>query len=250
MGPGTKGVSITMAMRTSDRSARMERAFDRVDGTYRSTPGLGTFSAAGVYDKLGMLVLLALFAGAFGYVAASPGIIIAGVIGGLVLGLVGIFRPARAKLVAPLYAIAEGVALGGITSFYSAGTHGIAPMAIIFTSGVFVAALVLFRTGIVKVTPRFMSVTLMAFVGFFLVALATMFGMPLPGVAGLSGFGVFGAIGVFIGVMALFIDFNYVKVGEERMLPVEAEWYAALSLMMSLVFVYLNVLRMLGGRRR
>ncbi|GAC1312698.1 MAG: hypothetical protein NVSMB12_03170 [Acidimicrobiales bacterium] len=239
-----------MAMRTTDRSARMERAFDRIDGSYRTSPALESFTAAGVYDKLGLLVLIALFAGAFGYLAASPGIIFAGIIGGFVLGMIGIFRPAHAKLVGPLYSIAEGVALGGITSFYSAGTSGIAPMAIIFTAGVFVAALVLFRTGIVKVTPRFMSVTLMALAGFFLVAIATMFGMPLPGIAGLSGFGVFGAIGVFIGVMALFIDFNYVQVGEERMLPAEAEWYAALSLMMSLVFVYLNVLRMLGGRRR
>lgn len=239
-----------MAMRTTDRSARMERAFDRIDETYRTSPALEAFTAAGVYDKLGMLVLIALFAGAFGYLVASPGIILLGIVAGLVLGLVGIFRPAHAKVVAPLYSIAEGVALGGITSFYSTGSSGIAPMAIIFTAGVFVAALVLFRSGIVKVTPRFMAVTMMALVGFLLVMLASAFGMPLPSFAGLSGYGVLGAIGVMIGVMALFVDFNYVKVGEERMLPAEAEWYAALSLMMSLVFVYINVLRMLGGRRR
>lgn len=239
-----------MAMRTTDRSARMERAFDRIDETYRTSPALEAFTAAGVYDKLGMLVLVALFAGAFGYLAASPGIILLGIVAGLVLGLVGIFRPAHAKVVAPLYSIAEGVALGGITSFYSTGSSGIAPMAIIFTAGVFVAALVLFRSGIVKVTPRFMAVTMMALVGFLLVMLASAFGMPLPSFAGLSGYGFLGAIGVMIGVMALFVDFNYVKVGEERMLPAEAEWYAALSLMMSLVFVYINVLRMLGGRRR
>ena len=239
-----------MAMRTTDRSARMERAFDRIDETYRTSPALEAFTAAGVYDKLGMLVLIALFAGAFGYLVASPGIILLGIVAGLVLGLVGIFRPAHAKVVAPLYSIAEGVALGGITSFYSTGSSGIAPMAIIFTAGVFVAALVLFRSGIVKVTPRFMAVTMMALVGFLLVMLASAFGMPLPSFAGLSGYGVLGAIGVIIGVMALFVDFNYVKVGEERMLPAEAEWYAALSLMMSLVFVYINVLRMLGGRRR
>ena len=239
-----------MAMRTTDRSARMERAFDRIDETYRTSPALEAFTAAGVYDKLGALVLIALFAGAFGYLVASPGIILLGIVAGLVLGLVGIFRPAHAKVVAPLYSIAEGVALGGITSFYSTGSSGIAPMAIIFTAGVFVAALVLFRSGIVKVTPGFMAVTMMALVGFLLVMLASAFGMPLPSFAGLSGYGVLGAIGVMIGVMALFVDFNYVKVGEERMLPAEAEWYAALSLMMSLVFVYINVLRMLGGRRR
>lgn len=239
-----------MAMRTTDRSARMERAFDRIDETYRTSPALEAFTAAGVYDKLGMLVLIALFAGAFGYLVASPGLILLGIVAGLVLGLVGIFRPAHAKVVAPLYSIAEGVALGGITSFYSTGSSGIAPMAIIFTAGVFVAALVLFRSGIVKVTPRFMAVTMMALVGFLVVMLASAFGMPLPSFAGLSGYGVLGAIGVMIGVMALFVDFNYVKVGEERMLPAEAEWYAALSLMMSLVFVYINVLRMLGGRRR
>lgn len=240
-----------MAMRTFDRSARMERAFDRAAGSYGTSTGLDSFTAAGVYDKLGMLVLLALVAGAFGYAIASPGLIMLGVLGGLVFGLLGIFRPARAKTFAPLYSIAEGVALGGITSWYTtAGNSGIAPMAIIFTAGVFVTALVLFRSGIVKVTPRFMAVTLMALVGFVLVSIAAMFGMPLPGLAGFGGYAVFGAIGVLIGVMTLFIDFDYVKVGEQRGLPVEAEWYAALSLMLSLVFVYLNVLRMLGGRRR
>lgn len=239
-----------MAMRTTNRSARMERAFDRMSETYDRQAGVERFTASGAYDKLGSLVLLALVAGAFGYLAASPGVVLIALLIGLVTGLVGVFRPAQAKIIAPVYSLAEGVALGGITSYYSTQTHGIAPMAIIFTAGIFVAALVLFRTGIVKVTPRFVNLTIMALVGFFLVSIAAAFGMPLPGIAGFGGYAIFGAIGVFIGILSLFIDFNYVAVAEERQYPADAEWYAAFIVMTSLVFVYINVLRMLGGRRR
>jgi uncharacterized YccA/Bax inhibitor family protein len=151
--------------------------------------------------------------------------------------------------VAPLYAAAEGVALGAITASYATGSNGIAPLAIIFTGGIFLGALAIFRSGLVKVTPRFVSMTMMATVGFLVVLVGGMLGL-FPGLSSQTGLLVFGVIGVAIAVAYLFMDFNYVQVGEERALPVQGEWYAALMLMMSLVFVYINVLRILASRRR
>jgi uncharacterized YccA/Bax inhibitor family protein len=238
-----------MALQTADRSVRMERAFDRMTDTYPVQPGTRLFTAAGVYDKVGLLVVLALITGTYSYFANNTGLMVLGFIGGLVLSLVGIFRPALAKIVAPLYALAEGLALGGITAYYAVGHSSIVPMAVIFTGGIFLGALVIFRSGLVKVTPKFVSMTLMASVGFILVLIANMFGLNLPGLGGSSGLAVLGVFGIAIGVMYLFIDFNYVQISEQRRLPADGEWYGALMLMMSLVLVYINVLRVLGRRR-
>jgi len=228
----------------------MERAFDRMAGAYPLQPEARTFTAARVYDKVGLMVVLALVTGTYSYLADNPALIFLGFIGGLGLALVGIFRPATAKIVAPLYALAEGLALGGFTAYYAAGSSsGLVPMAIIFTGGIFLAALVVFRSGLVKVTPKFVTMTIMAGVGFFLVYIAVVLGLPIPGLSGSGGMAVLGVIGIGIGVMYLFVDFNYVQVGEQRRLPADAEWYGALMLMMSLVFVYINVLRVLGRRR-
>jgi len=238
-----------MAIEMRNRSARMERAYDRMGAAYGGSVAVERYTAAGVYDKLGMLVLLALGTGAVGYAANSTALLVLGLFAGLGLALVGIFRPTAARVVAPLYALAEGLCLGSITAVYATGSHGVAPLAIVFTGAVFVAALVVFRTGLVKVTPRFVSMTVMAGVGFLAVLIAGALGL-FPGVSSESGLVVIGVIGVVIGVMYLFIDFHAVSLGEQRQLPVDAEWYGALMLTMSLVFVYLNVLRVVAGRRR
>jgi uncharacterized YccA/Bax inhibitor family protein len=227
----------------------MERAFDRVATAYGTPTTVETYTAAGVYDKLGLLVLLALGTGAVGYLTKSTGLLLLGLLAGLVMALVGIFRPALARVVAPLYALAEGLCLGALTSLYATGSHGVAPLAIVFTAAVFTGAFIVFRSGLVKVTPRFVSMTIMAGFGFLAVLIAGMLGL-FPGLSSQSGLLVVGVIGVVIGVMYLFIDFNAVQLGEQRRLPVEAEWYGALILMMSLVFVYINVLRVVASRRR
>jgi uncharacterized YccA/Bax inhibitor family protein len=238
-----------MAMATRNRSARMERAYDRLGAAYGGSVDVATYTAAGVYDKLGLLVLLALVTGAVGYATASTALLVVGLLGGLVLAMVGIFRPTAARFVAPLYALAEGLALGALTALYATGSKGVAPLAIVFTAAVFVGALVVFRSGFVKVTPRFVSMTIMAGFGFLAVLIAGLFGL-FPGLSSQTGLLVIGVIGVVIGVMYLFIDFNAVQLGEQRRLPAEAEWYGALMLMMSLVFVYINVLRVVASRRR
>ena len=227
----------------------MERSFDRMTDAFGAPTGVETFTAAGVYDKLGMLVVLAALTGAVGYATASSGLFFLGLGAGFVLSMIGIFRPTTARVVAPLYALAEGLALGSLTAAYATGSSGVAPLAIIFTAGIFVGALVVFRSGLVKVTPRFVSMTIMACFGLILVALAGMFGL-FPGLSSQTGLLVFGVIGVAIGVAFLFTDFSYIQIGEQRRLPIEGEWYGALMLMMSLVLVYISVLRILGGRRR
>ena len=105
----------------------------------------------------------------------------------------GIFRPTAARFVAPLYALAEGLALGALTALYATGSKGVAPLAIVFTAAVFVGALVVFRSGFVKVTPRFVSMTIMAGFGFLAVLFAGLFGL-FPGLSSQTGLLVIGVI--------------------------------------------------------
>jgi uncharacterized YccA/Bax inhibitor family protein len=236
-------------MQMSGRNGQMEKAYDRMTLEFGTGNDTERFTAAGVFDKLGLLVLIALLTGAVGYAVDSVGLLFLGMIGGLVLALVGIFKPGTARVVAPLYAVAEGLALGTLTSVYAAGSNGIAPLAIIFTGGIFIAALVVFRSGLVKVTPKFASMTLILLVGFMLVSIAGAFGL-FPGLNSETGLLIYGAIGSIIAVMRLFMNFDYVYKGEQRNLPAEGEWYGALIVMISLVFLYINVLTMLASRRR
>jgi uncharacterized YccA/Bax inhibitor family protein len=240
-----------MSMQAPARSPRYDRAFDRLTAEYPVQPGAATYTASGVYDKVGLLVLLTLITGTYSYFANNAGLILLGILAGLAFSLIGMFKPSTAKFMAPLYALAEGLALGGITAYYASATggSGIVPMAIIFTGGIFLGALVIFRSGLVKVTQRFVGMAMMAAFGFLAVMLAVWIGLPIPGLSGSGGLALMGVFGVAIGVMFLFIDFNYVQESERRQMPAEGEWLGALMLMTSLVFVYINVLRILGRRR-
>lgn len=256
MGAGRRAIMATAherkvqpaMMQTRGRSARMEKAYDRMALEFGVPATTERFTAAGVYDKTGLLTIIALVTGAVGYATQSAGLALLGILGGAVLALVGIFKPGTARVVAPLYAVAEGLALGAITAAYATGSSGVAPLAIIFTGAIFIAALVVFRSGLVRVTPKFVSMTLMGGIGFLVVLVAGMLGL-FPGLSSQTGLLVLGIVGLGLGVAYLFVDFDYIAVGEQRALPVEAEWYGALILMMSLVFVYINVLRILGRRR-
>jgi uncharacterized YccA/Bax inhibitor family protein len=233
---------------TSANPRRMQKAFERVNDTYPGAPAR-ILTAAGVYDKTAIMAALALVAGVGGYLSNNGALILGGIVVGFVLSLVGIFKPQTAKYVAPIYSLAEGVALGGISAYYaSTSGSGIVPLAIIYTGGIFIGALIVFRSGLVKITPKFMSMVMIGCVGFLLVTVATIFGLPIPGLSGNTTLLVLGVLGVFIGVAFLFMDFNMIQVAEQQKLSADGEWYMALTLMMALVFVYLNVLRILGRR--
>jgi uncharacterized YccA/Bax inhibitor family protein len=224
----------------------MEKAFRRGAGGFTVTDGR-IFTAAGAFDKTAILVVLAVASGLVGYATNNGLLILGGLVVGLAAYFVGIFKPHLARICAPLYALGEGVALGSIAGYYATGNTEIVPAAVIFTGGIFLAALFIFRTGLIKVTRRFMTMTLMAAVGFILVSLAQAFGILSLNSAGDNL--VIGLIGVVIGTAFLFMDFNFIQQAERAQLPREMEWFGAMILMASLVWVYINVLRILGRRR-
>lgn len=213
------------------------------------------FTAAGTYDKVALLALLTVVTGVYGYFWAPQGVGITALLAAFVTGLVGSFVPRWARVAAPAYAAVEGIALGWISAQYATVLSGIVPDAILFTGGVFIGTWAAYRTGLIKVTPRFMVMTLTMTAGLALVCLLSMFGLPIPGVSDLGTEGlIFGVIALLVAVFNLFVDFAYVERAAAQRLSAEGEWYAAFAIMLSLVLVYLSVLRILaaaagGGRR-
>lgn len=236
----------------------MQRAYARMPEAFPAGAEDRPFSANATYNKVGVLVCIALLAAMAGWVLGSGGLAMGCLVVGFGAVLVGTFKPAAAPVTAPLYALCEGVVLGWVSSAYATLGRGVVPVSVVFTAAVFAAAFAAFRSGLVRVTPRFVSVTLMATVGLAVVYLLAMVGLPVPGANDIGGKGViFGLIGLGIAVMNLFVDFSFVEqleagaalgAGRGRVaLSSQGEWYAAQALMVSLVLVYLNVLRIVGA---
>ncbi len=228
-----------------------ERSFERLSTTYPLQGGGERFSASGVYDKLaGLLFVVALSAVVGAFFLPGPAVIVLLLVA-LASSLVGIFKPNLARVCAPIYAVAEGAVLGYISRLYSADAGGIVPLAILFTGAVFVACLAAFRTGLVKVTPKFLMLTMIASFGFMALFVASLLGLPIPGLQDVGTTGlIFGVIGLGVGVLNLFVDFAAIQDMEERGADSRGEWFGALILLTSLVLVYVSILRILAASRR
>jgi uncharacterized YccA/Bax inhibitor family protein len=246
-------------------STSIDTAFKRIDKEYRGHGSqqapMGqaqTFSAARAYDKLIALATIVLVCAIAGWLVVPVGVAFACVFVAFGIVLVSWFRMRWAKVLAPAYAVTEGIALGAISAAYQTVGHGIVPVAIVFTAGVFVTALFLYRTGLVRVTHRMVAMASMGAVGLLAAVVLSLF---IPGHLGFSSFGpwgiIIGVVCLGIAVLNLFTDFDYVHRSEQMGVSADAEWAAAFAMLTALVLVYLSILRILasfygggGGRRR
>ncbi|MES3037129.1 MAG: Bax inhibitor-1/YccA family protein [Bdellovibrionota bacterium] len=173
----------------------------------------------------------------------------------LIISLVIIFKPTTAPFLAPGYALGEGVLLGTISAVFEAKYPGIALQAILCTMGTFIALLVAYQTRIIKVTENLKLGIVAATGGIALVYLIDMgmrfFGMEVPYIHenGMIGIGVSLFI-VVIAAMNLVLDFDFIEKGAENGAPKFMEWYAAFGLLVTLVWLYLEMLRLLSKTRK
>lgn len=205
----------------------------------------------------GLLALLVVVAAATWTLA--PGLWMVGAVVGLVLGLVNAFKKSPSPALITAYVVAQGLFLGGISAFYAgAFGGGVVPQAVLATFSVFGVALFLFRSGRVRVTPKFTKFLLIAMGGYVVFALlnfvlsfvlpsSSAFG-PLRG--GLLGV-VVGFVAVGLAAASLIVDFDSIKRGVEQGVPAKFAWSAAFGLIVTLVWLYLELLRlaaMFSGR--
>ena len=209
----------------------------------------------GAVNKTGILLSLC-FGGAFiGW--NIPALIIPAVIIGFILALVTIFRSKeKAGTTAPLYALAQGIALGGITLMYENAFDGIAIQAIGLTFGILASLLLCYKSGYIKPTENFRLMVGAGIGGIFILYMVS-FVMSFFG-GGLSLLsptnGSLMSIGLSFGIvcfasLSLVLDFDYIEEGAEKGLPKYMEWYGAFSLMITLIWLYLEILRLLAKIR-
>ncbi|WP_454043066.1 Bax inhibitor-1/YccA family protein [Cellulosimicrobium sp. Marseille-Q8652] len=201
-----------------------------------------------VIMKTGGLLALLVVVGAATWLLA-PGLWPIGAIAGLVLGLVNAFKRNPSPLLITLYTVAQGVFLGGISAYYESFYDGVVPSAVVATVATFAAALLLFRSGKVRVTPKFTRWLLIAMVGYLAFSLVNvvllMFGA-------LDGWGLRGGtLGIVISLVAvglaaasLIVDFDSIKRGVEGGVPAKFAWSAAFGLLVTLIWLYLEFLRL------
>ncbi|MGO0999841.1 Bax inhibitor-1/YccA family protein [Lysobacter sp. CA196] len=214
----------------------------------------------GTVNKTGVLLLLTVITASFawsqvqitelGAVGAGP-YVWGGAIGGLILALVTTFKKTWAPVTAPLYALVEGFFLGAISSIFEAKFPGIVIQAVMLTFGTLFALLFAYRSGLIKATENFKLGVAAATGGIFLIYLATMvlglFNINIPYIheSGLIGIG-FSLFVVVVAAMNLVLDFDFIETGVEQGAPKYMEWYGAFGLMVTLVWLYIEFLRLLS----
>ncbi|MDQ0371942.1 Bax inhibitor-1/YccA family protein [Cellulomonas humilata] len=237
---GTPGPQVADA-------ATLDQMYDAPAATTRDT---GRLTYDDVIMKTAGLLAVLVVTGAATWVLA-PGLWIFGAIVGLVLGLVNAFKKEPSPPLILLYAAAQGVFLGGLSRFYEAQFQGIVGQAVLATLSVFAVSLVLFKSGKVRVTPKFQRTLLIAMVGYLVFSLINVVFM-LFGNTG-DGYGPLraGWIGVAVGLIAvvlaaamLIVDFDSIKRGVEAGVPAKLAWTAAFGLVVTLVWLYLELLRL------
>ncbi|WP_038160308.1 Bax inhibitor-1/YccA family protein [Verrucomicrobium sp. BvORR106] len=182
--------------------------------------------------------------------AAMPWMI-GGAIAGLVLCLITVFKKEWAAFTGSLYAVAEGLFVGALSAMYALQFQGIVLQAVLLTLGVLFALLAAYSLRLIKATENFKLGIFAATGGIALVYVITMvlgfFGIQIPYIhgSGLIGIG-FSVFVVVIAALNLVLDFDFIEQGVEHGAPKYMEWYAAFGLLVTLIWLYVEILRLLA----
>jgi uncharacterized YccA/Bax inhibitor family protein len=226
---------------------------------YASAASSGRMTINGTVNKTGVLLVILLIPatwiwgqvyGAWQSPAAGP-LMMGGLIGGLVFALVTIFKKEWSPVTAPLYAACEGLVLGGISALMEMKFPGIVIQAVALTAGTLLCLLLAYRSGLIRATENFKLGIVAATGAIAMIYLTSFilgfFGVRIPFIHenGLIGIG-FSLVVVVIAALNLVLDFDFIEQGAEHGAPKYMEWYAAFGLMVTLVWLYLEILRLLA----
>lgn len=227
----------------------------------------GTFedvmTVSGTVNKIALMLLLVVAAASYtwgmyfdsaqagGLSAAIMPWMIGGGIGGFVLALITIFKPVWSPFTAPIYAVCEGLLLGGLSASFNAIYPGIVMQAVGLTFAILFMMLFAYKSGIIKVNKKFRTGVIAATGGIFIFYMATwilgMFGVDMGFAFGNSLVSI--GISLFVVAIAslnLVLDFDFIEKGAQRGAPKYMEWYGAFGIMVTLIWLYLEILRLLS----
>ena len=232
-------------------------------GTYDvSAARGGRMTISGTIDKTGILMLCVLATAAWTWsrffatqdAASVGGYVMVGALGGFVAALVTIFKKEWSPVTAPIYALLEGLFLGSLSAILEFRYPGIAIQSVALTFGTLLCMLLAYRSGLLRATQRFTMGIVAATGGIALVYIASMvlglFHVQIPGIFGSGPIGIlFSLVVVVIAALNLILDFSFVEQGALRGAPKYMEWYSAFGLMVTLIWLYLEIIRLLSKLR-
>jgi len=220
-----------------------------------------TMTIAGTVNKAGILMLCVLATALWTWnqfftngPAAVGGYLVIGMVGGFIVAMVTIFKKEWSPFTAPVYALLEGLFLGALSAMFEVRFHGIAIEAVALTFGTCFCMLLAYRSGLIRPTQRFTLGIVAATGGIAVVYFASiilgLFHVQIPGIFGNGPIGIlFSLVVVVVAALNLILDFNVIEEGAHRGAPKYMEWYSAFGLMVTLVWLYLEMIRLLSKLR-
>ena len=213
----------------------------------------GTMTIEGTVNKTAMSLLLLMATASYTWMNPSLGLMILGFVGGFIMAIITIKKKTWAPYTVSGYALLEGLALGGISRIFETQYPGIASQAIFLTFGILAALLLAYKTGVIKPTENFKLGVFAATGGIFIMYLISFImsffgsGMSImnPNNASMLSIG-FSLFVVVIAALNLVLDFDFIEEGAERGAPKYMEWYGAFGLLVTLIWLYLEILRLLA----
>ncbi|MGA3046417.1 MAG: Bax inhibitor-1/YccA family protein [Terracidiphilus sp.] len=241
------------------------------ENTFRNISGGGyggmidaadRMSLNGTVNKTGILLVCAIATSAWTWsrflesrdMSDVAPLMMGGLIGGLVFAMITIFKKEWSAVTAPIYALLEGLVLGGLSSLLEMRYPGIAIEAVSLTFGTLFVLLILYRSGVIRVTQKFRIGIIAATGGialFYLLEMVLgMFGVRFAAINNSSPISIaFSLFVVAIAALNLVLDFDFIERGVQYGAPKYMEWYGAFGIMVTLVWLYLEILNLLSKTR-
>jgi uncharacterized YccA/Bax inhibitor family protein len=218
----------------------------------------GSMTLNGTVNKTGILLLCAIATASWtwrlfvqsGDASSVTGLMMGGMIGGFIFAMVTIFKKEWAPVTAPIYALLEGLVLGGLSAIFNARYPGLAIQAVSLTFGTLFVLLLAYRSGLIQVRLGIIAATGGIAVFYLFEIVMGFFGFHFTTINGSGTIGiVFSLVVVAIAALNLVLDFDFIEQGVKVGAPKYMEWYGAFGIMVTLVWLYLEILRLLSKIR-
>ena len=253
-----------MALMKTSNPALSDKTFQGLNGTQYGglIDAANRMTLSGTVNKTALLLICALatagwtwslFMRSRDFSSVAP-LMMVGLFGGLIFALVTSFKKEWSPVTAPIYALLEGLVLGGLSAAMDLRYPGIGIEAVSLTFGTLFVLLLAYRSGLIKVTQKFRLGVIAATGGIFFFYLAQMllgfFGIQFVSIngSGIVGIG-FSLIVVAVAALNLVLDFDFIEQGVQAGAPKYMEWYGAFGIMVTLVWLYIEILRLLSKLR-
>ncbi len=229
--------------------------------------GSGTMTVEGTVNKSLLLIALLIGSAYMTWQEAYPGgwsdqatptipvWYLPAMIGTVILAFIIVFKKTSAPLLTPIYAVLEGALLGAVSSIFEASYPGIVMQAVMCTCGTFIALLIAYKSGLIKATENFKLGVIAATGGIAIVYLIDMglrfFGMQVPLIHENGPIGIAISLGItVVAALNLVLDFDFIEKGAAQGAPKYMEWYSAFGLLVTLIWLYLEILRLLAKTKK